>query len=216
MSAVRKLLLFLVAPALAVGSLLSAAELVEQIVVRVNDRLITQSEFDKRLAIAAKAPGRQTSDMAELERTVLEDLIREKLLEERAKEMSVAATDEEVDAAVARVKAQYNLSTDAEFDAALAQSGMTRDELKRQMRQTITLQKVIGARRRFAPRAHGRTRCAWSTSARRNSSTSSRNRPMCRRSCSSSRPATPRRVSARSPRSSRCAFASRRGPPSPT
>jgi peptidyl-prolyl cis-trans isomerase SurA len=144
MSPVRKPFLLLALPTLAVGAVLSAAELVEQIVVRVNDRLITQTEFDKRLAIAAKAPGRATPDLAELQRTVLEDLIREKLLEERAKEMSVAATDEEVDAAVARVKAQYNLSTDAEFDAALAQSGMTRDELKRQMRQTITMQKVIG------------------------------------------------------------------------
>lgn len=144
MSAVRKPLLVFVASALVAGSFLSAAELVEQIVVRVNDRLITQTEFDRRLAIAAKTPGRTSSDLAELQRTVLQDLIREKLLEERAKEMSVSATDEEVDAAVARVKAQYNLSTDAEFDAALAQSGMTRDELKRQMRQTITLQKVIG------------------------------------------------------------------------
>jgi parvulin-like peptidyl-prolyl isomerase len=144
MSALRKPALLLVVLALAAGSALSGAELVEQIVVRVNDRLITQTEFDKRLAIAAKAPGRTRTDMEELQRTVLEDLIREKLLEERAKEMSVSATDEEVDVAVARVKAQYNLTTDAEFDAALAQSGMTRDELKRQMRQTITLQKVIG------------------------------------------------------------------------
>lgn len=144
MSALRKPALLLVVLALAAGSALSGAELVEQIVVRVNDRLITQTEFDKRLAIAAKAPGRTRTDMEDLERTVLEDLIREKLLEERAKEMSVSATDEEVDVAVSRVKAQYNLTTDAEFDAALAQSGMTRDELKRQMRQTITLQKVIG------------------------------------------------------------------------
>jgi parvulin-like peptidyl-prolyl isomerase len=58
--------------------------------------------------------------------------------------MSVSATDEEVEIAVARVKQQYNLASDAEFDASLAQSGMTRDELKRQMRETITLQKVIG------------------------------------------------------------------------
>src|SRR5262249_1856060 len=128
---------------LTAASVLPAAELVEQIVVRVNDRLITQSEFDKRVAIAARQPNHPT-DQAELERNVLDDLIREKLLEERAKEMSVSATDEEVEAAVAHVKAQYNLTTDAEFDAALAQSGMTREELKRQMRQTITLQKVIG------------------------------------------------------------------------
>jgi peptidyl-prolyl cis-trans isomerase SurA len=79
-----------------------------------------------------------------MQKSVLEDLIREKLLEERAKEMSVSATDEEVEIAVARVKQQYNLTSDAEFDASLAQSGLTRDELKRQMRDTITLQKVIG------------------------------------------------------------------------
>jgi len=143
MARMRKPMVALLLAAVLPASAGFAAELVEQIVVRVNDRLITQSEFDKRLAIAARAPNHPT-DPAEIERNVLEDLIKEKLLEERAKEMSVSATDEEVEAAVARVKAQYNLNTDAEFDAALAQSGMTRDELKRQMRQSITLQKVVG------------------------------------------------------------------------
>ena len=140
---VRSSLTVLAVAGLASAAALPAAELVEQIVVRVNDRLITQSEYDKRLAIAARNPNHPT-DPNELKRSVLEDLIREKLLEERAKEMSVTATDEEIDTAVARVKAQYNLTTDAEFDAALAQSGMTRDDLKRQMKETITLQKVIG------------------------------------------------------------------------
>jgi parvulin-like peptidyl-prolyl isomerase len=143
MSVMRKPLLLALIVGLAAAPALVAAELVEQIVVRVNDRLITQSEFDRRLALAAKAPGHPT-DLAEMQKAVLEDLIREKLLDERAKEMSVSATDEEVEIAVARVKQQYNLASDAEFDASLAQSGMTRDELKRQMRETITLQKVIG------------------------------------------------------------------------
>jgi parvulin-like peptidyl-prolyl isomerase len=141
MSAMRKTLFLLTGFFAAAG--LCAAELVEQIVVRVNDRLITQTEFDRRLALASKAPN-HPEDPAELQRNVLEDLIREKLLDERAKEISVSATDEEIEVAVARVKQQYNMTTDAEFEAALAQSGMTRDELKRQMRETITLQKVIG------------------------------------------------------------------------
>ena len=123
---------------------LAAAELVEQIVARVNDRLITQSRVRQPARRSPRRPRNHPTDLAELQKDVLEDLIREKLLEERAKEMSVSATDEEVENAVARVKQQYNLATDAEFDAALAQSGMTRDELKRQMRETITLQKVIG------------------------------------------------------------------------
>jgi parvulin-like peptidyl-prolyl isomerase len=120
-----------------------AAELVERIVARVNDKLITQSEYDKRLDQAQKA-FRSSTDPDQVKRAVLEDMIKEKLLEERATEMAVSATDEEIEAAVQRVKAQYNLTTDAEFDAALAQTGMNRDDLKRQMRETITLQKVIG------------------------------------------------------------------------
>jgi peptidyl-prolyl cis-trans isomerase SurA len=132
---------FAIAAGLA-AACLPAGELVERIVARVNDRLITQSEYDKRVAVAMRSP--RAPDAQTLRGTVLEDMIREKLLEERAIEMAVTATDEEVEAAVQRVKAQYNLTSDAEFDAALADSGMTRDDLRRQMRETITLQKVIG------------------------------------------------------------------------
>jgi parvulin-like peptidyl-prolyl isomerase len=134
--------LFLAALLAVPAAALSGAELVERIVARVNDRLITQSEYDRRLSMAMRAP--RAPDAETLRTSVLEDMIREKLLDERAKEMAVTATDEEVEAAVARVKAQYNLNSDADFDAALADSGMTRDDLRRQMRETITLQKVIG------------------------------------------------------------------------
>src|SRR5215471_2171134 len=121
----------------------TAAEVVEKIVARVNDRLITNSEFHKRIDTMVHGP-KPVSDSPGLRQNVLDDLIKEKLIEERAKELSVAATDAEVEEAVERVKRQYNLATDAEFDAALAQSSMNRDDLKKQMRQTITIQKVIG------------------------------------------------------------------------
>ncbi len=137
----RSVLTFFAAAACAAS--LSGAELIERIVARVNDKLITQSEYDKRLSAAQKALV-ASADPEQIRKAVLEDMIKEKLLEERATEMALSATDEEIEAAVQRVKAQYNLTTDAEFDAALAQTNMTRDELKRQMRETITLQKVIG------------------------------------------------------------------------
>lgn len=130
------------AAALVLAATAPAAELVERIVARVNDRLITQTEFDKRISMAQKV-GR-AGDSPEFRIVILEDMIREKLLDERAKEMAVTATDEEVNAAVQRVKTQYNLSTDAEFEAALVQNGMSKDDLMNQMRDTITLQKVIG------------------------------------------------------------------------
>jgi len=121
-----------------------AGELVEKIVARVNDRLITNSEFEKRLETAQHGP-QAGSDKGALKKEVLDDLIKEKLIEERAKELpGSSASDAEVEEAVERVKRQYNLATDAEFDAALVQSNMSREELKKQMRQTITIQKVIG------------------------------------------------------------------------
>ncbi len=124
--------------ALAAGAT-SGSELIEALVARVNDQPITRSEFETRCVLelrgSAEIDGR---------RRVLDEMIQERLLEERAKELDVAATDAEVEEAVERVKRQYNLATDAEFDNALAQSKMTRDDLKKQLRQTITIQKVVG------------------------------------------------------------------------
>ena len=132
-----------IAAALLLAALpLWGAELVEKVVARVNDQLITYTEFQKRLEVARPPQG--TTDPLKIKVETLDDIIKEKLLADRAREMQVSATDAEVEEAVERVKRQYNLATDAEFDAALAQSKMTRDELKKQMRDTITLQKVVG------------------------------------------------------------------------
>lgn len=115
------------------------AEIVESVLARVNDQPITHSEFENRCAVELRGAGD-----AESRRRVLDEMIQEKLLEEKARELDVAATDAEVEEAVERVKRQYNLATDAEFDAALGQSKMTREDLKKQLRQTITMQKVVG------------------------------------------------------------------------
>jgi parvulin-like peptidyl-prolyl isomerase len=138
-----KRVLWTVGAALLLAAPAFSADLVERIVARVNDRLITQTEFDKRVDQMSKAQ-QAPKDRGQLRREALDELIKEKLLAERAKELSVSATDAEIDEALERVKAQYNLTTDAEFDAAVAQTGLTRDELRRQLRDTITIQKVVG------------------------------------------------------------------------
>src|SRR5437660_1414086 len=83
---------------------LAGAELVEKIVARVNDRLITNSEFETRFAVFISSPQAGNNPL-EAKRKLLSELIDEKLLEERAKELSVSATDEEVETAVERVTA---------------------------------------------------------------------------------------------------------------
>jgi peptidyl-prolyl cis-trans isomerase SurA len=132
---------FLRAVALFVGAAAAAVagELIESVVARVNDQPITHSEFEVRCEMELRG----SQDPAGRSR-VLDEMIQEKLLEDKARQLDVAATDAEVEEAVERVKRQYNLATDAEFDAALAQTKMTRDDLKKQLRQSITMQKVVG------------------------------------------------------------------------
>src|SRR5262249_51449317 len=65
----------------------SAQEMVERIVARVNDGLVTQSEYDKRLALAARSAN-VPAPTDEIRISTLEDMIKEHLLEDRAKEMS--------------------------------------------------------------------------------------------------------------------------------
>src|SRR5712692_1164613 len=81
----------------------AAGELVEKIVARVNDRLITNSEFQNRLETASHGP-QPVTDPTRLKKDVLDELIKEKLIEERAKELAVSATDAEIEEAVERVK----------------------------------------------------------------------------------------------------------------
>ncbi len=116
-----------------------ASEVIESLVARVNDQPITHSEFEIRCVMQLHGAGDLDG-----RRRVLDEMIQERLLDEKAKELNVTATDAEVEEAVERVKRQYNLATDTEFDAALAQSKMTREDLRKQLRQTITIQKVIG------------------------------------------------------------------------
>ena len=103
----------------------------------------------------------------------MNELIHEKLLEERAKELSVAATDEEVETAVERVKRQYNLATDAEFDAAL--EDLEHDARRPEAADAQHDHPAEGRRPRhqLASSTSPTTRCASSTSGARSSSTRS-------------------------------------------
>jgi peptidyl-prolyl cis-trans isomerase SurA len=136
----RKLLVLLLAGA--VASSAAAADLVERVVARVNDAIITQSELDARVARARKDP-QAPADLDKLRITVLEQMIRQKLVEGKAARLDIVATPEEVDEAMDRVKTQYGLTSDQDFDRALAANGIDRDALREQLRESLLTNKVL-------------------------------------------------------------------------
>jgi parvulin-like peptidyl-prolyl isomerase len=122
-------------------ALFAAPELVERVVARINDRIITESEFDQRLERARKEPNAPAGD--DLRAAVLEQMIRENLIEDRARDLDVKVDKEEVQEAIDRVKKQYGIASDADFDQALRSTGMTREDLAKQMRESIITNKVL-------------------------------------------------------------------------
>jgi parvulin-like peptidyl-prolyl isomerase len=129
---------------------LSAAQIVEAIVVRVGDRIITRSQYDKRLRDSmteidqSVAPAQQAAKREELRKTLLNDLISELLIKDRADRLGITVSPDEVKEGIVRLKQQYNISTDSAFEDSLKKSGMTRSDMEARLRDTLLTNKVFG------------------------------------------------------------------------
>ena len=126
-----------------------AADLVEAIVVRVGDRIVTRSQYEKRLAdlhreIEQTTPPAQVDERKQAARTQLvDDLISELLIKDRADRIGITVTQEEINDAIVRLKQQYNITTDEQFESSLRQSGMSRADMEARLRETLITNKVF-------------------------------------------------------------------------
>ena len=128
----------------------SAAELLEAIVVRVGDRIITRTQYERRLRdmyaeIDHNAPAERKAAMKETARLGLtNELISELLIKDRADRLAITVTDAELKEAIGRLKQQYGITTDEQFEQSLASSGLSRIEMEARLRDTLTTNKVFG------------------------------------------------------------------------
>lgn len=143
----KKTLLALVFAAAALP--VAAADLVEAIVVRVGDRIITRTQYLKRLYDGmteieqSTPPDQVAARKEEMKKNLLNDLIAELLIKDRADRLGLSVTEAEVKEAVARLKQQYGISTDEQFEESLRKSGMTRTEMEARLRDTLITNKVF-------------------------------------------------------------------------
>lgn len=127
----------------------SAAQLLEGIVVRVGDRIVTRTQYERRLRdafaeIDRTAPADQAAAARQAVRENLtNELINELLLRDRADRVGITISDAEVKEAINRLKQQYGITTDEQFDSSLAQSGLTRTEMEARLRETLVGQKLF-------------------------------------------------------------------------
>lgn len=132
--------------ALALAAVLAAApvfcaDLVDRVLIRVNDQIVSQDQFNARLDQMRKNPSAPT-DLRQLELAVIEQIINEKLIDERAQALHIVIGKDEIDDAVNRVKTQYGLKTQEEFEQALKTSGTSLPALRGQLKQAILTREV--------------------------------------------------------------------------
>lgn len=126
-----------------------AAEVVEAIVARVGDRMITRSQYLARLEDGYEEierttpPAEVASRKATLRKNLLNEMLSEILIKDRADRLGLTVTPPELQEAVKRLKAQYGINSDEEFNESLKKSGLTRAEMEARLRDTLLTNKVF-------------------------------------------------------------------------
>jgi peptidyl-prolyl cis-trans isomerase SurA len=143
---IRRLLGTALFALLALSAVPAAAEVIDRILVHVNARIVTQNQLDERTETALREapPGLDAARRDEVRKAALRELLNEALLEDRARELDIVATDVEVEEQVKRLKEQNKVTSDEDFARALAASGLTPEKLRDQLKRSTTIQRVVG------------------------------------------------------------------------
>jgi len=108
----------------------------------VNGKEIKRDEVDKYYRTRVNPEGQEPSEeeALSLKLNVLDELIYNEILFERAKKLGLEATDGEVEDKFTERKSPY---TEAEFQRQLREQGMTVDDWKQDVRRQLSIQKLL-------------------------------------------------------------------------
>lgn len=125
-----------------------ADTVVEEIIARVNNQIITRSEYIRsrdQLKQEVQQQDASSADrvFAEKQRDVLRDLIDQQLLLQKGKDMGITG-DTELVKRLDEMRKQMNLETMEELEKAAEAQGASYEEFKQNLRNQIVTQRVIG------------------------------------------------------------------------
>ncbi len=142
----KKMLLMIVGAA--TFCTLSSAQVVEEIIARVNNQIITRSEFQRskdqlRDEVKQQDANNPDSVYTEREKDVLRDLIDQQLLLEKGKDLGITG-DTDLIKRLDQMRKDMKLDTMEDLEKAATAQGISYEDFKQNMRNQIITQKVIG------------------------------------------------------------------------
>src|SRR5947208_2167970 len=140
---------------LAVGALSARAEIIEQILVKVNGEVFTKSDLETRqVARLRDVPGQKfdlKSDpnneelrklLDQITPDILVDAVDEMLVVQRGKELGYTLGDTQFQGVLDNIRTQNKLESEAQFQAALKQEGLTLADLRKNLERQMIWQRV--------------------------------------------------------------------------
>jgi len=127
------------------------ADILEQVLVKVNGDIITKTDLEQRqvAALRQKDPNLRPENEAELRKALAEitpsvivDAVDELLILQRGRELGYTMSTEQFDSIVENIKKENKLEDEEQFQAALKQEGMTMADLRKQLERTMIIQRV--------------------------------------------------------------------------
>jgi len=143
-----KKICLLIASVLLLPALVPADTVVEEIIARVNNEIITRTEFAHsrdQLKQEAQQQNPTGADkvIAEKQRDILRDLIDQQLLLQKGKDLGITG-DTELIKRLDEMRKQMNLTSMEELEKAAESQGISYEEFKQTTRNQIITQRVIG------------------------------------------------------------------------
>ena len=127
------------------------ADIIEQVLVKVNGEIITKSDLETRqiAALRQKNPNFRPSSDVELKKAleevtplVIVDAVDEMLMVQRGKELGYTMSTDRFNSIVENIKKENKIESDEQLQQALKQEGMTMADLRRQLERTMLVQQV--------------------------------------------------------------------------
>jgi parvulin-like peptidyl-prolyl isomerase len=128
------------------------AEILEQVLVKVNGEIITKTEFESRqvaelrnrpeLAKVSPSSPELQKAVAELTPDLILAAVDEMLLVQRGRESGFALGDAQFSQILENIKTSNNLQDEAKFQEALKQEGLTMADLRRNLERNMLVQQV--------------------------------------------------------------------------
>src|SRR5262245_3261331 len=140
--------------ALVVAGVVARAEIIEQILVKVNGEIFTKSDLEQRQVAVLRQKGQQfdlksnaaneqlRKALDEITPQIMVEAVDEMIVVQRGKELGYKLSEEQFKQVVDNIRKENKIDTDEQFLAALKTENMTMADLRRNLERSMIFQRV--------------------------------------------------------------------------